>query len=314
VPPWRSLRRRITPFDDILSEYGEFLRGHRGDKPSTIALHRRHVVPFLKSLPMRGRAAKQVVRAMSAASIDRFLIRYGATVSSVTLGGVCSSLRSFFRFLHATGRTAVNLAPSVFSPAGRRYARPPRALPWADVRRILAMIDPTTLAGKRDYAMFLMMAAYGMGAGEILDLRLDDFDWQAGTLRVVRPKTSVETLLPLIGPVAKALISYIRSSRHCDRATRRLFVQARVPYRPLSFWGLLRRFHIYAARAKLPAPLPGSHALRHSHASRHLEGGSPLKVVSDILGHRDPSSISTYMRVPTERLRDICLPVPRLRR
>jgi len=58
-------------------------------------------------------------------------------------------------------------------------------------------------------------------------------------------------------------------------------------------------------------PLDGSHVLRHSHACRQIEGGAPPKVVSDILGHRRPSSTSAYVRVATERLRRMALPVPK---
>jgi integrase len=37
----------------------------------------------------------------------------------------------------------------------------------------------------------LLLATYGLGAAEVLALRLDDLDWQAGVLRARRPKTNV---------------------------------------------------------------------------------------------------------------------------
>jgi hypothetical protein len=36
----------------------------------------------------------------------------------------------------------------------------------------------------------------------------------------------------------------------------------------------------------------------------------PVKVVSDILGHRSPATTSIYARVALDRLREIALPVP----
>jgi site-specific recombinase XerD len=41
-----------------------------------------------------------------------------------------------------------------------------------------------------------------------------------------------------------------------------------------------------------------------------MEQGAHPKVLGDILGHRDPASISAYVRISTERLRQISLPVP----
>jgi len=44
--------------------------------------------------------------------------------------------------------------------------------------------------------------------------------------------------------------------------------------------------------AGLTATYLGSHVLRHSNASRQIDLGADPRVVSDILGHRDPDSIS----------------------
>ncbi|MGO4882430.1 MAG: tyrosine-type recombinase/integrase, partial [Bryobacteraceae bacterium] len=50
---------------------------------------------------------------------------------------------------------------------------------------------------------------------------------------------------------------------------------------------------------------------RHSHASRQIDSGANVKVVSDILGHRSSSSTSVYVRVALKRLQAVALPVPR---
>ncbi|EQD76971.1 site-specific recombinase, phage integrase family protein, partial [mine drainage metagenome] len=60
----------------------------------------------------------------------------------------------------------------------------------------------------------------------------------------------------------------------------------------------------------ITAPFLGTHALRHTHACRQLELGTPPKIIGDILGHRDPQSTSAYLRVASERLRELSLPVP----
>jgi len=49
---------------------------------------------------------------------------------------------------------------------------------------------------------------------------------------------------------------------------------------------------------------------RHSHASRQVDSGANLKIVSEILGHRSSSSTSVYVRVTLKRLRAVGLTVP----
>ena len=84
-----------------------------------------------------------------------------------------------------------------------------------------------------------------------------------------------------------------------------------MPYDPITSGALRHRIRHYARRAGVTAEVIGAHAFRHSHASRQIDTGANLKVVSDILGHRRPSSTSVYIRVALRRLRSVALPVPR---
>ena len=45
--------------------------------------------------------------------------------------------------------------------------------------------------------MLLVLAVYGLRAGEVCSLRLDDVDWEAEMLRVRRPKPGRPHLHPL---------------------------------------------------------------------------------------------------------------------
>jgi integrase len=189
--------------------------------------------------------------------------------------------------------------------------RPPRALPWVEVRRILRSIQQTQEPGKRDFAMLLMMAIYGLGAAEVLSLHLEDVDWKSAILRVRRPKTGVRIELPLLPPIARAIASYLQVERPALAQTRRIFLATRLPHDPLTSGGIRHRIRQYARQAGITKPVIGAHAFRHSHASRQIDAGVSLKVVSDILGHRRPSSTSVYIRVALGRLHAVALPVPR---
>ncbi|MGD9881619.1 MAG: tyrosine-type recombinase/integrase [Reyranella sp.] len=84
-----------------------------------------------------------------------------------------------------------------------------------------------------------------------------------------------------------------------------------MPFSPLTASAAIR--HIIVKHAKvagLTAPYLGSHVLRHSHAARRVDLGVRPQVLSDLLGHRDPEAISAYVRIATETLRDVSLPVP----
>jgi site-specific recombinase XerD len=243
--------------------------------------------------------------------IDGFIKKTAERVSKSKVADTCSSLRAFLGFLHTTGRLQADLASGVVAPRFRASERPPRTLPWQDVRRILQSIRRSEPPGKRDFAMLLLLATYGLGAAEVLALRLEDLDWHAGILRVCRPKTKVLIELPLLPAVAKALTAYLQWERPPARGTVRLFLSKRMPYEPITSGAIRHRIRLYAAQAGVSAKVIGAHAFRHSHASRQVDSGANLKVISEILGHRSCSSTSVYVRVALKRLRTVGLPVPR---
>ena len=98
-----------------------------------------------------------------------------------TVADTCSSLRAFLRFLRITGKLSVDVASGVIAPRYRIDERPPRILRWKDVQKTLHVISRSQAPGKRDFAILLLLATYGLGAAEVLALRLQDVDWRAGT-------------------------------------------------------------------------------------------------------------------------------------
>ncbi|MCL4500147.1 MAG: tyrosine-type recombinase/integrase, partial [Chloroflexi bacterium] len=184
--------------------------------------------------------------------------------------------RSFLRYLRMTGKLPRDLASGVMTPRIRLAERPPRALPWTDVRRILQSIPRSQPPGKRDFAMLLLMATYGLGAAEVLGLRLENVDWRAKVLRVRRPKTGVAIDLPLLSPVARALAAYLRRERPRADDERRSFLRTVMPYEPLTSGAIRHRIRQYARRVGVTAKVLGAHAFRHSHASRQIDTGANL--------------------------------------
>jgi len=74
-------------------------------------------------------------------------------------------------------------------------------------------IDRSTPMGRRDYAQYLLFCAYGLSNAEIIDLKLEQIDWDAGILHIRRVKNGSTVDLPLLPAVAKAMAVYLRHSR-----------------------------------------------------------------------------------------------------
>jgi len=305
VPAWTPIQK-LAPFAKLLTEYCIFRKRLRGVKDSSLEVECRQARRFLAELKKK----KRDLSSTTVKDIDEFVLSVGKSVSLVTLANICTCLRPFFRFLYSTKRIPMNLAICIRSPKISRHENPPRGLPWQEVRRIINAIDQNTLIGKRDYAVFLLMASYGLASAEVRGLSLNDIDWHNGTLRIERSKTGVVTMLPLLGPVGEALASYIRSENKRLSSERHIFLRVLAPHSPISAFQLRCRFQ-YCAKEAGVTTTTSTHAFRHSHATRQVEKAAHPQVVSEILGHKNPKSLSVYVRVSLERLRTVSLPVPK---
>ena len=97
------------------------------------------------------------------------------------------------------------LDKQIDTPRVYREEKLPKSLPWATVQAFLRGIDRTTPSGIRDYAIFLLIATYGLRGCDIVTLTLDDVAWRALRLRIQQPKTGRLLWLPLTA----------RSSQRC---------------------------------------------------------------------------------------------------
>lgn len=309
VPDWHPSNgacEKATP-TGLLGKYAEYRQRRRGVAQSTLSRDIDTAALFLKVLQSRTRT----LATARVTDLDAFVAQVASRVSKRTTADTCSSLRAFLRFLHVTGRIHRDLASCVVAPRVRPMARPPRALPWADVRRVLRAVDLDAPRGRRDFAILLLAASCGLGSAEVCALRLDDIKWGVGALHVRRQKTGVQIELPLLPAVARALAGYIRYGRPQHAVAREVFVTAALPHRRLTTGALRHILRKHARAAGITAEVLGMHALRHSHASRQIDIGALPKVVGDILGHLRPSSTSVYVRVAVTRLRAVGLSVPR---
>ena len=308
MPPWRTPASRRAPSSAVLRDYAAHLTQHRGNPDGTVHKKLDHVGKLLEHLAASGKSWRQ----MRLPDIDDFLIQCAYGYSRATTADIASTVRSFCRFLLASGRLRFDLAVAVISPVQPKYERPRRAWPWEDVQRLLRGVDTSTAAGLRDHALLLMMSTYGLGVGEVIRLQLQDIDWNAGTIQVMRPKTGVNFVLPLLPAVGKVLARYLQHGRPPHTPTRHMFVQTKVPFGALTTSSAVRHVLVkHAKAAGIQAAYMGTHVLRHSNAARQVDVGTQARTLSELLGHRDSQSLSAYVRIATLTLREVSLPVPR---
>lgn len=295
-----------TPRPEI-TDYQAHLTELRGLASSTITHHLATASELLRYLAETTPITR--LTQLTPADIDGFVETMSGRLTRASLQHTVAQLRAFLRFLGAQRRVPSGLDTQIDTPRVYRHEQLPRALAWDTVWALLRGIDRTTPLGRRDYAMLLLIATYGLRTSEVVALTLDDIVWRRSELRIIRRKVEGALLLPLTDGVATALLDYLQHGR-APQPTRVVFLRHRPPAGVLKPTAVTEVFQAHARRSGLAIPFQGPHCLRHSLAVRLLRQGVSLKAIGDVLGHRSMESTCIYLRLAVEDLRGVALNLP----
>ena len=281
----------------ILGGFRIWARQHRGIAHSTLDLWQRSIIDLLKALG-------EDPKAYTAAALRAFMLERAKRHKIPRLKTYAVAIRSFLRFLVATGQC----------PAGREYALPPianwqlasvpRYLVAEDVERAIAACDGERRL--RDRAIVLLLARLGLRAGEVANLEITDIDWRNGRLAVCGKSRRAEWL-PLTQEVGDAIVAYLERARPRLR-TARLFVTESAPLRPLTRTTVKCIVKRTLVRAGIESAHKGAHVLRHSAATAMLWHGVSLRGVCAVLRHTSPQMTMHYAKVDFALLSEIAQP------
>jgi integrase/recombinase XerD len=296
----RSSITANSPVDPLLDGFVGYLREERGVTAATVESYVPDVRRFLAQRGRRG------IGELSAAEVSKAVLAEAAVWSPATVRRYGCALRSFLRYCHVAGLIETDLSAAVLPVSGRRRSLLPQGISQAQAKALLRSCDRRRPAGRRDYAVIVLMLRLGLRCGEVAALRLEDIDWRAGLVTVHGKHGHVDQL-PLSVEVGEAIAEYLQRGRP-RTAAREVFMGVIGPRVGLGSRGVSTIVRRACLRAGL-VPF-GAHRLRHTAACEMLRAGGSLAEIGQVLRHRSAGATATYARVDVERLRTMARPWP----
>ena len=170
-----------------------------------------------------------------------------------------------------------------------------RFLSEEEFRRLGRVLDEVVTEGKISAsaaAAIRLLMLTGCRRGEIVTLRWEDVDLEAGELRLRDAKTGARQVA--LSPAAVRVLSAI--PRHADNPW---VIAGRKPGTRLS--NLNASWLVVRARADLEDVR--LHDLRHSFASRALALGESLSMIGKLLGHRKVQTTARYAHLAQDSVK-----------
>jgi site-specific recombinase XerD len=169
-----------------------------------------------------------------------------------------------------------------------------------EVRALLRAAKRTRRYGARNHAMILLAYRHGFRASELVELRVADVDFRAGTIYCRRRKGSKSTVHPMkrdeLEAIARALRDrdvdprdYVFRSERGEKLTR------------YAFWRIVSEA---GKRAGLPMEAY-AHQLRHGCGYYLANKGCDLRLIQDYLGHKQIQNTVRYTALNADRFKGL---------
>ena len=170
---------RPRPFAGLMDDFAQWMAQERGLSPQTIRNRRWHVERFLSWLDERNRHLVD----LRLQDVDAFFEALHAKgLSRVTIKIYANGVRAFLRHAETRVWCPPGLANLVAGPRIYRHHELPVGPSWDEVRKLIESTASDDPADVRDRAIIMLFAVYGLRAGEVAGLRLEDIDWEQDRL------------------------------------------------------------------------------------------------------------------------------------
>lgn len=208
-----------------------------------------------------------------------------------------STTKNFYLFLESEGLVSGGLT-QIESP--RLSKKLPRVLSVEEVEDLLNAPNINKKDGLRDKAMMELMYSSGLRVSELLSLKLNDINFERGTIRVIG-KGNKERIVP-VGEFALEYVNkYILTVRKKNKGRNSpyLFLNKNGTY--LSRVYFFKQIKKYASEAGITKEV-SPHTLRHCFATHMLENGAELRAIQEMLGHTNIATTEIYTNISTKRI------------
>jgi integrase/recombinase XerD len=278
---------------DLIREYLSYCRVEKGLAANSIESYRTD----LDRLRHWSDKNKLELQTLTRQDLREWLIDLAAEkLSESSKRRMVSAVRGFYKFLMFEGHVNKNPADDLVSPQKGVYL--PRFLNQTEIETLLATPDVATETGLRDRAILEVMYACGLRVSEVLNLKIENIDLDAGILTTTG-KGNKTRRVPVGTSAVEWLKSYLALRRKdANIEIDNLFITAG---RPLTRQLIHSFIKAYGGQCGLDGISP--HTLRHSFATHLVQNNADIRSVQQMLGHADISTTQIYTHITSTQLK-----------
>lgn len=286
-----KVRKMIS---DFMQQYLNYLQFERKLSKNTILSYENDLKLFYIFLNQQKKKDLSCIQ-KDIESYIKFIYKKNPRTRAHTL----TVLKSYYQFLLEEEKISKNPCEELLSPSIPKKL--PNYLTISEIDNLLN-INLNTPYDYRNKAMLELMYATGVRISELISLRMQDIDLTEDFIHVFG-KGDKDRIIPINQTAHDFLSIYIEYYRPLllkNKDSEYLFINNRMQkISRQGFFKILKSLCIQKGITKEVSP----HVLRHSFATHLLNNGADLRIIQELLGHKDISTTQIYTHISDEKKR-----------
>ncbi|MFI3329564.1 MAG: site-specific tyrosine recombinase/integron integrase [bacterium] len=285
----------------IIDEFLFYLENEKHYSEHTLNSYATDISAFVNFI-QENKLAASITR-INSPRIPKNFISYlsNKNYSQTSVNRHLSTMRSFYNYLLKEDIVKENLFLDV------KNVKQPRKLPkFVDdevIISVLESIDTTTDLGNRNYLILELLFATGLRVSELCNLEIKNIDFSNKMIKV-KGKGNKDRIVVMYDTLIDNLKYYITVTRSNllsiqETDAKKLFINYKGGYlTPRGVRIILNSIIEKSGEFVKVTP----HTLRHSFATTLLNNGCDLRMVQELLGHKNLQTTQIYTQVATDTL------------
>ncbi|MFY0604766.1 MAG: tyrosine-type recombinase/integrase [Flavobacteriaceae bacterium] len=220
-------------------------------------------------------------------------------ISNNSINRKISSLKSFYKYLQKTKQVDKNPLAKHRALKVEKKVQVPFSI--KEVKDVLNDLGGDDFISLRNKLIVELFYSTGIRRIELISIKMSAINFEDKTLKVLG-KRNKERYVPLISPVIKTLLLYIKFRNNISNSNEYLFIteKGNKIYETLVYRIINKYFSNVSSKVK-----KSPHILRHSFATHLLNEGADLNSVKELLGHSSLASTQVYTHNSLDKIKKV---------
>ena len=286
----------------FIKDFSNYLKLERSLSQNSIDAYVRDIEKLAQFMDLKhGEVKPESVEAKHLRGFLQYINELG--MSAHSQARILSGIKSFYKYF--LFEELIDKDPTVLIEGPRLGRKLPDTLDYAEIIKLLDVIDLSSSEGGRNRAMLEVLYSSGLRVSELVELKRANVYFDLGFLRVVG-KGNKERLVPIGRDAMKYLRIYLDEIR--------VHVPVQKGFEGTVFLNRagkkISRVSIFLIIKSLAAKIGlkksiSPHTFRHSFATHLIEGGADLRAVQEMLGHESITTTEIYTHLDRDYLKQV---------